>query len=263
MNNIYLNFAKQIAYKAGEIMLKYFTINNDAHYKEDETIVTKADNEINSYLIKMVKEKFPEHSVDGEEEKFGKSNYIWVCDPIDGTAMYARQIPVAVFSLALVIDGEPIVGVIYDPFTDSLYHAVKGEGAYKNNKKINVNKFNLSDKQSIAHYDMWPQNKYNKYDAIKELGNKTYFISIGSIARASASVASGDLTVAIFPLTKHKNCDVAAAKVIVEEAGGIVTDIFGKSQRYDQDINGVIMSNGIVHNEVLESLRKNLMNLSI
>ena len=103
---------------------------------------------------------------------------------------------------------------------------------------------------------MWPQNKYNIYDAIKELGDKTYFISIGSIARACVSVATGDLTVAIFPLTKHKNCDVAAAKVIVEEAGGTVTNIFGNNQRYDTDINGVIMSNGIVHNEVIETISK-------
>ena len=85
MNNIYLNFAKKIAYQAGEIMLKYFNKDNESYYKEDETIVTKADNEINDYLIKKVKKQFPEHSVDGEEEQFGKSKYIWVCDPIDGT----------------------------------------------------------------------------------------------------------------------------------------------------------------------------------
>ncbi len=68
--DIYLDFAKNIAYKAGDIMLKYFKDNNEASYKFDETIVTKADTEINSYLIKKVKEVFPEHSVDGEEEKF-------------------------------------------------------------------------------------------------------------------------------------------------------------------------------------------------
>ena len=139
MNQKYLKFAKDIAYKAGKIMIKYFEDNSEVSYKLDQTIVTKADTEINQYLIKRVKETFPTHSVDGEEEQFGKSNYVWVCDPIDGTAMYARGIPVAVFSLALVIEGVPTIGVVYDPFTDSMYSAIKDKGAYKNNKKISVN----------------------------------------------------------------------------------------------------------------------------
>lgn len=64
--------------------------------------------------------------------------------------MYARHIPVAVFSLALVIDGKPIVGVVYDPFTDSLYTAIKGEGAYKNNEKISVNNYVLDDIRTVC-----------------------------------------------------------------------------------------------------------------
>ena len=131
MNNEYLEFAKEIAYKAKEIMIKYFKCDNESRYKFDQTIVTKADTEINEYLIKKVKETFPNHSVDGEEDKFGNSEYVWVCDPVDGTAMYARHIPVAVFSLALVINGIPKIGVVYDPFTDNLYFAEEGKGAYR------------------------------------------------------------------------------------------------------------------------------------
>lgn len=258
MNKEYLEFAKEIATKAGEIMIKYFNEDNGANYKFDQTIVTKADTEINEYLIKRVKETYPTHSVDGEEEQFGKSDYIWICDPVDGTAMYARHIPVAVFSLALVVDGKPIVGVVYDVFTNSLYTAIKGEGAYKNDKLINVNNIELSDMRSVAQFDMWPASEYNIYDAIKELGKKTYFVSIGSIIRASMCVANGDFTVAIFPGTTHKNCDIAAVKVIVEESGGKVTDLFGNEQRYDQDINGAIISNGVVHNEIIEVIKNNM-----
>ena len=252
----YLEFAKEIAAEAGKIMLKYFKEDNGANYKFDQTIVTKADLEINSYLVEKVKEKFPTHSVDGEEEQFGKSDYVWVCDPVDGTAMYARHIPVAVFSLALVINGESTVGVVYDPFTDSLYTAVKGQGAYKNGVQIHVNDVSLEDRRSVSNYDMWPEAHYNIYDSIKELGKKTYFVGVGSVIRACMCVANGDFNLAIFPGTKHKNCDIAAAKVIVEEAGGIVTDIFGDEQRYDQDINGAVISNGKVHDEVIEVLRK-------
>lgn len=258
MQERYLEFAKEIAKEAGKIMLKYFNSDNQSSYKEDNTIVTIADTEINDYLIKQVKSEFEAHSVDGEENKFGTSNYVWVCDPIDGTAMYARGIPVSVFSLALVVNGEPTVGVIYDPFNDNMYYAEKGKGAYKNEEKITISSIKLNDKRSVSHYDMWPSSKYNIYDTIKELGKSTYFVSIGSIARACTCIASGDFNLAIFPGTKNKNCDIAAAKIIVEEAGGKVTDLFGNNQRYDTDINGAVISNGLVHDEVISILKKNL-----
>lgn len=254
-NSDYLEFAKDVAKYAGKIMLKYFNQDNGEKYKIDKTIVTLADTEINSYLVKRVKEKYPNHAVDGEEEQFGKSNYKWVCDPVDGTAMYARHIPVAVFSLALVVDGEPILGVVYDPFTNNMYSAVKGEGAYKNNQKMKVNTIELDNMKSVSNFDMWPEAEYNIFEPIKKLGEKTYFIGIGSVVRACMCVANGEFNLAIFPGTKHKNCDIAAAKVIVEEAGGKVTNIFGKEQRYDQSIKGAIISNGLVHNEVVDVIK--------
>ena len=198
MNNIeleeYLEFAKDIANYAGKIMLKYFNQNNGARYKGDKTIVTISDTEINSYLIEKVKEKYPNHSVDGEEEKFGESNYVWICDPVDGTAMYARHIPVAVFSLALVVNGEPKVGVVYDVFTDSLYTAIKGNVAYKNNEKITVNDYEFDYMKSVCNYDLWPF-------------------------------------------------------------------LFGNEQRYDKNINGAIISNGVVHDEVVGVVKEYLESL--
>ena len=235
---IYLEFAKSIALEAKKIMMKYFNQANGENYKLDKTIVTLADKEINSILIQKVKETFPTHAVDGEEEQFGESKYLWVCDPVDGTAMYARHIPTAVFSLALVIDGISTVGVVYDPFTNNLYSAIKGHGAYKNDTKMSVNNIDdLSDMRSVSHFDMWPEAEYNLFDSIKELGKKTYFVGLGRIIRASMCVANGEFTFAIFPGTKHKNCDIAAVKVIVEEAGGKVTNLFGIEQRYNTDIN--------------------------
>lgn len=252
----YLQFAKEIAMKAGQIMKKYFLRKDISSYKGDKTIVTLADREINSYLIKRVKETYPTHSVDGEEEQFGESKYVWVCDPVDGTAMYARNIPVAVFSLALVIDGISTVGVIYDPFTDNLYSAIKGQGAYQNGKPISVNDYELEDIKSVAHFDMWPKAEYNILPTLQELGKKTYFVGLGSIIRACTCIANGSFTLAIFPGTIHKNCDIAAAKVIVEEAGGKVTNLFGEEQRYDRSITGAVISNCKVHNEVINTIKK-------
>lgn len=258
MKNEYLNFAKDIALKAKEIILKYYNKDKESIYKDDDTVVTKADREINSYLIERVKEFYPQHSIDGEEEQFGKSNYVWVCDPIDGTAMYTRNIPTAVFSLALVIDGVPEIGVVYDPFSNDMYTAIKGNGAYKNDKLINVNNYHLEEKSNFAGFAMWPTSEYNIYDIIKELGKNTWFVDLGSTIRMSMGVATGDFIFMIFPGTKHKNCDIAAVKVIVEEAGGKVTDFFGNEQRYDCDINGAIISNNVIHEKLVELIKEHL-----
>lgn len=72
-------------------------------------------------------------------------------------------------------------------------------------------------------------------------------------------VANGEFNLAIFPGTEHKNCDIAAVKVIVEEAGGKVTDLFGNEQRYDKSINGAIISNGIVHDEVIDVIANTII----
>lgn len=256
MYNEYLEFAKDIAKHAGKIMLKYFNQDNGEKYKGDKTIVTLADTEINSFLINQVKEKYPNHAVDGEEEQFGESKYKWVCDPVDGTAMYARHIPVAVFSLALVIDGESIIGLVYDPFTDSMYTAIKGQGAFKNGEKIKVNNYNLEDIRTVCHCDMWSKAKYDVCNVFKELRKLTRLNDIGSITRASCCVATGDYSLTIFTGTDHKHCDIAAVKVIVEEAGGKVTDLFGNDQRYDRSIKGAVISNGKVHDEVLKVIKK-------
>ena len=88
---------------------------------------------------------------------------------------------------------------------------------------------------------------------------KKHIYSVGSIIRACMCVATGDFTCAIFPGTKGKNCDIAAVKVIVEEAGGRVTDLFGNEQKYDESINGALISNGIVHDELIKSAKENII----
>ena len=251
----FLEFAKEIAEYAGNVMLKYIDKDKDASYKEDETIVTRADKEINDYLIERVKRVYPNHAVDGEESQFGESEYVWVCDPVDGTAMYARGIRTATFSLALTFNGEPIVAVVNDVFSNKLYTAEKGKGSYCNGEVISVNNLPIKDKRSIGHYDMFPGSSFNLYPVISELGKDIYLVSIGSVVRACMEVANGGFNFAIFPGTLHKNCDIAASYLIVTEAGGIVMDFDGNHQRYDRSINGAIVSNKVVYNEVLELVK--------
>ena len=260
MNNQYLEFAKNIAIDAGAIMLKYFNTELKANYKDDETIVTIADKEINQLVIDRVHEFFPAHDIYGEEAQdfSNKSSYLWACDLVDGTAMYARGIPTAVFSLALVIDGEPVVGVVYDPFTDHLYSAAKGEGVYCNDAPISVNDIQLADMKAVSNFDIWPEADifHEMSGLIAGLNKTTYLVSIGSCINACMQVAKGTFVAQVFSGTKGKNVDIAAAKVIVEEAGGKVTDIHGCGQRYDRDINGAIISNGLVHDEIIRAIKE-------
>lgn len=251
-----LNFAVRIAKYAGKIMLKYLSNNNSFHYKSDNSIVTQADTEINAYLIEQARKYFPTYAVDGEEEKFGKSTFVWVCDPIDGTAMFASRIPVAVFSLALVIEGKSQLGVVYDPFMKKLYTAVVGNGAYLNGKKISVNRYQWGDKETIIGFDMVPYSEWNFYEILKDNWKKSNYVSIGSCIRSCMCVAEGGFTAHLFCGSKGKNCDIAAVKVIVEEAGGKVTDIFGNEQDYDKDIKGALVTNGASHDEILMKIKK-------
>jgi fructose-1,6-bisphosphatase/inositol monophosphatase family enzyme len=171
--------------------------------------------------------------------------------------MFARGVPVSVFSLALVVDGEAKLGVVYDPFTDKLYSAIGGGGAFCNDLPIHVSDIDYSDKAEISNLDLWPESEiYDEIsNAVHELQRVSYLVGIGSVIHACMLVASGDFVSAIFAGTKGKNVDIAAAKVIVEEAGGKVTDIHGNDQRYDGDIKGAIISNGVVHDEIIRIIK--------
>jgi len=252
----YLEFAKNIAFEAGRIMLKHFKVGVDYTEKHDLSIVTAADQEINQFLIDKVNEIFPEHSVLGEEKSDIKiSNKIWVCDPIDGTVPYSKGLPISVFSLAYVEDGTPLLGVVYDPFMQRLYYATKGGGAFVNEKKLKVSQSKL-DRRATLDIEWWPEAEYDVDSAYHRLSVSTgaYVLHLGSVIQAACLVASGQLEACAFAGTIGKNVDIAAIKVIVEEAGGKVTDLFGQEQRYDQDIKGAIISNSLTHSELCKLL---------
>lgn len=254
----YLEFAKSVAYEAGEIMRKYFGKNPDSEFKEDDTIVTVADKEINNMVIERVKVAFPKHAINGEEASYAQdTKHVWVCDPIDGTNPFAMALAVSVFSLAYVYDGEPLVGVVYDPFTDRMFWAVKGGGAFINEDRTYVNAQGFEPKARI-NFDWWSNAEYDVLTPLIEISKRTgaYLLSPGSATHAAVLVAQGDFVASVFPGTKGKCVDIAAAKVIVEEAGGKVTDLFGEEQRYDGDIRGTIVSNGVVHDELVELIQQ-------
>ena len=256
----HLEFAKELALEAGTIMRAYYGKHPDEHLKLDNTIVTVADEEINQMVIDKVAERYPDHAVNGEEASSeNNSEYVWVCDPIDGTNPFAMEVPVSVFSLALVADGAPEVGVIYAPFSEHMYTASKGGGSYLNNEPIRVRQTGF-DVKARMNVDWWAGAEYDVMKLMHRLAydKNVYVLCPGSTTHAGALVARGEFVASVFPGTKGKNVDIAAAKVIVEEAGGRVTDLFGNEQRYDKDLNGAVLSNGVVHDEIVKYLIEDL-----
>lgn len=252
----YISFATDLAYKAGGIMRKNFSLGMKKTLKKgDNSPLTISDTFINRMVIEAIAKEFPAHSVMGEEENSKKkSEYVWLCDPIDGTIPFSSGMPISTFSLALVLDGVPILGIIYDPFMDRLFVGKKGKGAFLNNKKIAVSKDNAIENQ-LLYMGWW---KYSLYDLLlvrKELNKKgCKIMDFCSFSYAGVLLAAGEFSAVIFG--DRYPWDGAAVKLIVEEAGGKCTDLAGNEQRYDREINGFIASNGNIHDELLGIVKK-------
>lgn len=242
-----LNFAKQLAYEAGKIMLHYFNAKDKGiTIKDDESPVTLADTEINKLVIERVKAAFPNHGVLGEEDSFNlDKEKLWVVDPLDGTPPFARGIPLSTFCMALVRNGEPIVAVVYDPYTNRLYWAAKGQGAYENERKLDLSQHEPQGKLGVclevAGGSYWttfndPAIGGKMLEAFDRTSDTfTYYLPI---AYSIVMIAAGRFDAVV---TSGKNpWDLAAAGFIAQEAGAKVTDIFGQPiKRWDKDIAGL------------------------
>jgi myo-inositol-1(or 4)-monophosphatase len=257
-----LAFAKEIAHQAGLIMLEHFQADSiGTIWKEDNTELTVADTAINTLVVKRVTEEFPDDGVLGEEESISvERERVWVCDPIDGTFPYSHGIPVSSFNLALVEDGLVKVAVIYDPFMKRLFHAIYGEGAYLNNKKLQIldskkNRYGIS-------LEVWGGSESTIFrDDVVHVRSRELLRSPSvlliyhcSVAYTAALVAAGDLDGVIF---SGKNpWDAAAASLIIQEAGGLFTDFFGEEQKYNNNIRGFIGAPPNQHGHLVAKMKE-------
>ena len=246
-----LTIAKSIARKAGVIMKKYFFESDQkVQRKNDGSAVTIADIKINRLVIEELAEHFDD-GVIGEEEStalYGMGRR-WFCDPIDGTKAFVWGTPTAMFSLGLVVDGVPTLGVAYDPFLDMLYYAIRGEGSYCNGALLHVSQVRLAGAEVAITSSIERLIKGPKF--VKELlAEKARLATFSGAVYKACLVARGKLVGYIEAgVGAH---DMAAAHVIVEEAGGKVTGFDGKKLDYTQPFKAVIVSNTLVHKKLVE-----------
>lgn len=242
MNN--LDFAVALAKEAGALMKTNFTLGMRKEWKDDHSPLTLTDTTINNMVLAATQKAYPDVSLVAEEGNnlVKGSTRAWVCDPVDGTIPFSHGIPTSVFGLALVEDGQVVLGVIYDPFMDRLFSAEKGKGAYLNKTRIQV-----STQSSIAHSVIGaPRSSY--IEAVRK--TNAHVINVGSGLYLQSLVASGELLA--FVSTAKYPWDVAPAKIIVEEAGGQVSNMEGDQERYDEETTHHLISNGRVHKQLLD-----------
>jgi myo-inositol-1(or 4)-monophosphatase len=249
----FLDLAMDLAKKGGAVMRKNFSLNMKKEWKEDNSPVTETDIEVNRLVLDIVRSAYPEHSILSEEEESDftpESEYVWICDPVDGTHNFSHGIPTATFALALTKNGEPELGVIYDPFLDRMFYAEKGKGAYMNGTRLHVSESPTLKKTLVGMGKMKNvRNLFPVMEAAREHG--AIFITGLSIHFMTALVAAGEFSASFFGgTTVH---DMTAGTILVEEAGGKTSDLFGRRpDRFDRDFEGQLCSNGLLHDQLLE-----------
>jgi len=246
--------ALQAAKSASKVLLHYYGRKEAVKQKPNKSLVATADIESNKAIIKTIKKNFPSHSILSEETGFedNKSDYKWVIDPLDGTHNFLHSIPVFGTSIALEYKNEVVLGVIHFPVLCMTAVAEKGKGAFLNGKRIRV-----SNKKELDHsfvlFDFSYSGRKETIIFLEKLSYKVIDVrNFGSAIYNLLLVACGKSDGYIILSTNE--WDVAAGLLIVEEAGGRITDLLGKPWNPHQ--NKYIVSNGKLHKKLLGYIRQ-------
>ena len=254
--------AERLAREGGDIALRHFR-RVLAERKADNELVTQADREVQAHILDAVRREFPADGFIGEEAEHAQlfrenadAEHCWVIDPIDGTNNFAVGVPLFAVSIAVLQGGSPELGVIHDPIHDELYRAERGRGSTRNGEPLRVTSVPLDSHAFFGSPSVFasrvPGYAVRWMEAYKPR-------ILGSIALHLAYVAAGlfHWTVAY----RTKLWDVAAGALLVEEAGGRVTDLAGRPL-FPTDLateNGrlfpILASNGTLHDERLRDIR--------
>lgn len=232
--------ALDCARSAGELSLRRMKQPFTVEYKTSASdLVTAVDKEVEKHVIDAILRQYPEHGILGEERTFtgdpGKYDTLWVIDPIDGTTNFVHQQINFAVSIAVYHKGEGLIGVVYDPSRDEMFHAVKGQGAYLNGQRLRLEKTVSLEEALLCTSVFWnKQAEQMGIDLIvKKLAGKVRGMRLlGSAALEMAYVAAGRLDG--YVSLSLNAWDFGAGRILVEEAGGKVTTMDGKPLPFDR-----------------------------
>ena len=246
-----------IAKEAGEIIRNGFGKDLEIEYKTGESnLVTNIDKASEKHIMEFIKGKYPDHSILGEEGTNIKNNseYLWVIDPLDGTTNFAHRLPIFSVSIGVLKNDDLFAGVVYDVMNDIVYSAVKGEGSYANGKRLNVNNNEIVEHSVLVTgfpYNI-SENPDRALEKFNEVVKKTRAVRrLGSAAIDLCFVAKGVFD-AFWEVYLHP-WDMAAGMLILEEAGGKITDFSGNPTNiYTHQL---LASNNVIHQKILGILQ--------
>lgn len=249
-----IEIAKLAARESGKILLDYFSKKIDYKQKPDKTFVSDIDKLSEKKIKRIIMKKYPDHSINGEEYgKTGSNEFVWHIDPLDGTNNYRNGIPYSCVSIGIQRNQEFIIGVIYNPFTDELFYAETGKGAFLNGKRIYVKKEELSTGIALIDASYREDRAIRKLNTHRKLLDQiTNFRMIGSNALQLTEIARGNCIISISDAIHAY--DFAAGIVLVKEAGGFVSDQFGNDPTPESKV--IIASNNKINHCMLINITK-------
>jgi myo-inositol-1(or 4)-monophosphatase len=255
----YVTVAAEAALRAGAIQLEHYGQDVKVEKKGDIDLVTEVDHACEAAILEVIRDRFPEHDILAEESDSARtgSRYVWIVDPLDGTTNFAHSYPMFSVSIALTVDGESVVGVVFDPLRDELFTAERGAGAHLNGKRLKVTGEDRLIQSLIITgfpYDLHERLVERLTPFIRVMGRARAVRRAGSAAIDLSYVAAGRADG--FWEAVLKPWDMAAGRLMVEEAGGRVTRFDGSKVTVGPD--EIAATNGRVHDELLAALREEL-----
>jgi myo-inositol-1(or 4)-monophosphatase len=250
----YLTPMQELAREAGSVLLSYFG-KVAIEYKGEVDLVTEADRRSEELIVGRIRRQWPSHNVMGEEGSRTEtgSDFRWYVDPLDGTTNFAHGYPVFCVSIALEYKAERIAGVIYDPCRNEMFAVEKGAGATLNGKSIQVSKISRLAECLVA--TGFPSHKRHKNPNIHfyhQITLRSHGVRrAGSAALDLCCVACGRYDA--FWEFNLNPWDTAAGALLVQEAGGSITNFTGGS--FEISSREVLASNSLVHDELLAEFK--------
>jgi len=254
----YLDLAVQLAREAGDILKHYASREKQVEFKGRANLVTIADKESEAHIIGGILKRYPDHAILAEEsgaiESRPGAKVRWIIDPLDGTTNFAHQYPFYCVSIGVEVDGVVNAGAVYDPCRDEMYSGARGEGATMNGERLRV-----SDVERLSHALLLTGFPYDFRERIEiAIGYFRRFLMECQAVRRGGSAALDLCHMAAgrcdgFWEMKLQPWDTAAGSVIVEEAGGRITNFAGGPfSIYRQEL---LASNGHIHGEMSSLLQ--------
>jgi histidinol-phosphatase len=244
--------ALEAARAAGEIAMKYYRGGFEVTIKADKTPVTQADQEAEKAIRAILGRATPGCGFLGEElGQEGSTRRRWIIDPIDGTKNFVRHIPIWAVLIALEEDGQVTTGVVHNPATGELFWARKDEGAWANGERIHVSQCSQMGDAFLIHSALNILRAAGYWQGFERLVDATARQRGFGDYYGYCVVAAGKAE--IYAEAGLKPWDVAPMKILVEEAGGSLTDFAGNPDIYT---GSVLATNGLLHDEVLRLLNR-------